>query len=380
LGHSKAVKEKFANTQKTCRSHLNQCQNFISKYSESEREKILEIQPKKTNKRSISSSIDDDDNLSIISSSTHVSIESSSSKRQRHIDDIFSELEKPLSDKQKTKFNELLLKAISLANKIEESSDPALYNFPYDILANISNPDWWKLLKQLENLLEPYCSALNKLQTDKARLYEVLHTFGWITRIIKGLTDSDLRNFLLNHLERRWKSWEQLLLLISFILHPEYQDTKFNKQLNGLSLVSLGRWMYMDRKYPFDNNTYLQFQGDVLHYWQFLYDEKKEISRIATRIFSIGITTASVERMFSCMGWLHSSRRSRLEFKKVVAMTQLRTEILQNRKSKEILKVRENFHNTNATTLLPRENSDSLSEVQKENIVSVTGWKALVNR
>ncbi|RIB10361.1 hypothetical protein C2G38_194453 [Gigaspora rosea] len=107
--------------------------------------------------------------------------------------------------------------------------------------------------------------------------------------------------------------------------------------------------------------------------------------------------------MFSCMGWLHSSRRSRLEFKKVVAMTKLRNEILQNRKSKEISKVRENFHNTNATTLLPRENSDSLSEVQKESsndcnfynvsddedteedeeegdIVSVTGWKALVNR
>ena len=43
LGHSKAVKEKFANTQKTCRSHLKQCQYFIFKYSELEREKILEI-------------------------------------------------------------------------------------------------------------------------------------------------------------------------------------------------------------------------------------------------------------------------------------------------------------------------------------------------
>ncbi|CAG8855602.1 24941_t:CDS:1, partial [Gigaspora margarita] len=106
------VKEKFANTQKTCRSHLKQCQYFISKYSESEREKILEIQPKKTNKRPITSSIDDDDNLSTILSSTHMSIESSLSKRQHHIDDIFPELEKPLSDKQKTKFNELLLKAI----------------------------------------------------------------------------------------------------------------------------------------------------------------------------------------------------------------------------------------------------------------------------
>ncbi|CAG8834375.1 31972_t:CDS:2, partial [Gigaspora margarita] len=65
-------------------------------------------------------------------------------------------------------------------------------------------------------------------------------------------------------------------------------------------------------------------------------------------------------------------------FKKVVAMTQLQTEILQNRKSKEISKVRENFHNTNTTTPLPKENSNSLSEVQKESLNDC--WKALVNR
>ncbi|CAG8719709.1 11119_t:CDS:2, partial [Gigaspora margarita] len=30
---------------------------------------------------------------------------------------------------------------VNLTNKIEELSDPALYNFLYDIFANISNPD-----------------------------------------------------------------------------------------------------------------------------------------------------------------------------------------------------------------------------------------------
>ncbi|CAG8797076.1 1002_t:CDS:2, partial [Gigaspora rosea] len=124
-----------------------------------------------------------------------------------------------------------------LANKIEESNDPALYNFSYDILANISNSDWWKLLKQLENLLKPYCSALNKLQTDKARLYEVLYTFGWITRIVKGLIDSDLRNFLLNHLERR--HW-MVYYYQAWFLEPQ-------------SILLLELQEYMDQRYPFDN-------------------------------------------------------------------------------------------------------------------------------
>jgi len=38
-------------------------------------------------------------------------------------------------------------------NKIEEGADPSLYDFPSNLQTNLQNPDWWKGLKQLEQLI-----------------------------------------------------------------------------------------------------------------------------------------------------------------------------------------------------------------------------------
>ncbi|CAG8853831.1 31432_t:CDS:2, partial [Gigaspora margarita] len=53
-------------------------------------------------------------------------------------------------------------------------------------------------------------------------------------------------------------------------------------------------------------------------------------------------------------------------FKKVVAITQLQTKILQNQNSKEISNIQENFYNTNATTPLPKENLDNDKNTEKD--------------
>jgi len=69
---------------------------------------------------------------------------------------------------------------------------------------------------------------------------------------------------------------------------------------------------YKRKKYPFDNNTYSQFY-DILQYWNFVADATSELHLVANRIFSITITSASIERIFSTMGWLHSACRNRLQ-------------------------------------------------------------------
>jgi hypothetical protein len=45
----------------------------------------------------------------------------------------------------------------------------------------MSEPFWNRLL-ELDQILVPYCNILNKLQSDKARLYEVLHCYAYICR------------------------------------------------------------------------------------------------------------------------------------------------------------------------------------------------------
>lgn len=69
---------------------------------------------------------------------------------------------------------------------------------------------------------------------------------------------------------------------------------------------------YRQEKYPYNNATTRQFHNDVLGFWNYIRGHSKELYQVAERIFSIAVTTASLERLFSTMGWLHSKRRNHL--------------------------------------------------------------------
>ncbi|RIB04942.1 ribonuclease H-like domain-containing protein [Gigaspora rosea] len=184
----------------------------------------------------------------------------------------------------------------NLATKIEEENDDTLKDFPRNILLNISD---------------------NKC-------------FGWVCQVIKDILNEELKDYLLTKLEKRWSAWEQPLLLLSFLLHPNYHTTQFNQSIDDLSFAHMRRWiihyykswfgksprsilcelqLYENGDYPFNIETFNQFGGDVLQYWNFYKGMAIELHLVAIRIFSICITTASVERLFSAMGWYHSLRQ-----------------------------------------------------------------------
>jgi hypothetical protein len=93
---------------------------------------------------------------------------------------------------------------------------------PLDICKIIDNEVWWKEIRQLEKLLLPFCGALNKLQAKNARLYDVIYSFGYFYKIWQEYSDQNLGKKMISRLEKRWYIWEQPLLLISLLLHPEY--------------------------------------------------------------------------------------------------------------------------------------------------------------
>ncbi|RHZ86780.1 hypothetical protein Glove_46g127 [Diversispora epigaea] len=116
----------------------------------------------------------------------------------------------------------------SLATKFEPSqsnvrrrpNDPLTIS--QDIYSIIMNENFWENLIKLEQLLIPYCQILNILQTDKARLYEILHGFAYLTQFWKKYIDSNMANRILTRLQKRWESWKQPLLILSWLLHPSY--------------------------------------------------------------------------------------------------------------------------------------------------------------
>ncbi|CAG8609149.1 4568_t:CDS:2, partial [Cetraspora pellucida] len=81
------------------------------------------------------------------------------------------------------------------------------------------------------------------------------------------------------------------------------------------------------KDHPFDDKTYQQFKDNVLSYWCYVKDATDELGLVACRIFGICVNAASVERLWSCMGFIQTNRRSRLKMPKALNMSKLRADI-----------------------------------------------------
>ena len=51
----------------------------------------------------------------------------------------------------------------------------------------------------------------------------------------------------------------------------------------------------------------------MLGYWNYTQGYSKELYKVGQRIFSITVSIAFLERLFSTIGWYHSKRRNRLK-------------------------------------------------------------------
>ena len=198
----------------------------------------------------------------------------------------------------------------------------------------IDNSNFWDNLALIVEILYPYCKILNVLQSDKARLHQVIHDLGYLSQFWSNYSNTQLSTKLINRLEKRWEGWEQPLLLLSCLLHPEYKIEFFNSAISNINYSIFGNWLmyyytawsgkepkcilkefddFRLGNYPFNLSTYEQFNGDIWRYWCFASTSTNELGFVACRIFGICVNAASVERLWSCMGFLQTNRRNRLK-------------------------------------------------------------------
>ena len=107
----------------------------------------------------------------------------------------------------------------------------------------------------------------------------------------------------------------------------------FNPQLNNLSFTTLGRYLtyyykawfkkrplqlllefedFRQKVEPFNDETFDQFGDDAFKFWGYVEGDYKELAAVALKLFGMCVNAASVERMWSLMGFLHTVRRNRL--------------------------------------------------------------------
>ena len=65
----------------------------------------------------------------------------------------------------------------------------------------ITSSNFWKNLALIAEILEPYTKILNVLQCDKARLFQVLHSLGYLVQFWANYSDETLAVKLIDRLE-----------------------------------------------------------------------------------------------------------------------------------------------------------------------------------
>ncbi|CAJ0920577.1 9493_t:CDS:2 [Entrophospora sp. SA101] len=262
---------------------------------------------------------------------------------------------------------------------------------PDDIVDSINDPVFWSKLFSLQNLLYPLCCFLNQLQKDAARLYEVVHCFAYTLHIFSMHHDLDFSEKMVSRIEKRWKGWEQPILLLSIILHPSYKLSKFRPTINNLSWTHVGQWLkyyyhafcgkpatsilaelidYRRGNDPYDYDSFLQFKGNVLNFWESTIGVGPELAKVAIHIHAVCVNSASVERLWSSMGYFILIGETDYQYhNKVLAMSQIRSDILYQ----QDLFVNEN-HETNDDDFLEN-NNESVNSNSDEN---VNQWNIIV--
>jgi len=72
---------------------------------------------------------------------------------------------------------------------------PTLPREIYEIIDSIT---FWNQITIISQILDPYCKLLNMLQCDKARLFQVMHSMGYLVQFWSNYSDIALALRIIN--------------------------------------------------------------------------------------------------------------------------------------------------------------------------------------
>ena len=200
------------------------------------------------------------------------------------------------------------------------------------ILSRAQTDGFWTEVKHMIQNLLPLRISLRKLESDSARLDQVLEEFGLLANHFSGV------DHMMDSLEKRWTKMDQKLFLIAYVLHPARQLKHINKRLGFAYSSSIVNYAvsfhkrffpdctaadskqlfqdtakYLGNKGAFGNAipNYQDAKADPEDFWDLMKQSAPQLSRLACHLFQIPVNSAAVERLFFALGNIHTKRRNK---------------------------------------------------------------------
>ncbi|KAF5327937.1 hypothetical protein D9758_018055 [Tetrapyrgos nigripes] len=210
--------------------------------------------------------------------------------------------------------------------------------------------NFWDGLQKVLDDIEPLCYAVNINQSDSVRPDQVLLSFAGLYIHFSRHSDTKLASAMKKRLEKRWKSYEQELLVFALVLNPferldrfgsnaqvgiwtmlesfkkvpsiylykrvnsrpqspeidpELQHTEFDRKLTKVS-KAFAQYMSFSAssrasRTARSSSTKLSYDGDPIQYWEsnLGVPAVSELAEFSILILSIVVNSASDERLFS---------------------------------------------------------------------------------
>lgn len=212
-------------------------------------------------------------------------------------------------------------------------------------LLSVAETDaFWHGLQLMVSDMLPIRVALRHLESDSARMDQVLEQFGSLANHFsysKSMTEA---------VEMRWSKMDQRLFLLAYALHPARQLQHINPKLAFAFSNNLAQYAtelyerffgsteaegtsifnqmaeYLAKRGQFASSLprFKDSKADPQTFWFLMQQSAPELTRLATHLFQIAVNSAAVERLFSDFSSIQTKRRNKFVHERVQKIAQIK--------------------------------------------------------
>ena len=204
---------------------------------------------------------------------------------------------------------------------------------------------FFQQLKDAERAIRPLSFLSFLMQRDQNTLADVCYMFGSVFQEFSKHETYSVQ--LTSMLEKRWKSQEHPLIMMTFMLHPKFYSIfrEMSKKTPFLSLLQVSQFAVFYYK-KFIGNEFGNLVGEVqkwynnevpavmlflntncFQFWNFTRTVLPNLAALATKLLSFVVQSASCERLFSSFGNLITKDRNRLSSENAHYLTQVKRNV-----------------------------------------------------